>query len=142
MALSGLTVAIGFLALLLVPLNELRSAVLGGLLVALVSVLVAATLLPVALAALGAARARPLARAAGRRRGPLARLEPVGRAPARWTVLLVAGLPLLLLAAQAVRLDPRIPRGDWLPPSIESARGIADLRAMGRGGRRASRCAS
>ena len=52
-ALSGLTVAIGFLALLLVPLNELRSAVLGGLLVALVSVLMAATLLPVALAWLG-----------------------------------------------------------------------------------------
>jgi hypothetical protein len=44
----------------------------------------------------------------------------------------VAGLPLLLLAAQALRLDPRIPRGDWLPPSIESAQGIAALRAMGR----------
>jgi putative drug exporter of the RND superfamily len=36
--------------------------------------------------------------------------------------------------SQAARLDPRIPRGDWLPPSIESARGIADLRAMGCGG--------
>lgn len=133
-ALSGLTVAIGFLALLLVPLNELRSAVLGGLLVTLTSVLVAATLLPVALAALGDRIE------IGRWRAPR---DDGG---ARWrawsrrvcarpgTVLLVAGLPLLLLAAQALRLDPRIPRGDWLPPSIESARGIADLRAMGRGG--------
>ena len=133
-ALSGLTVAIGFLALLLVPLNELRSAVLGGLLVTLASVLVAATLLPVALAALGDRLEL------GRWRAPRDDGGARWRAWSRqvcarpWTVLLAAGLPLLLLAAQAARLDPRIPRGDWLPPSIESARGIADLRAMGRGG--------
>ena len=52
-ALSGTAVAIGFLALLLVPLRELRSAALGGLLVVIVSVLVAITLLPTLLAWLG-----------------------------------------------------------------------------------------
>ncbi len=94
----------------------------------------AATLLPVALAALGDRIEL------GRWRAPRDDGGARWRAWSRrvcarpWTVLLVAGLPLLLLAAQALRLDPRIPRGDWLPPSIESARGIADLRAMGRGG--------
>jgi RND superfamily putative drug exporter len=133
-ALSGLTVAIGFLALLLVPLNELRSAAVGGLLVTLASVLVAATLLPVALAVLGDRLEL------GRWRAPRGDGGDRWRAWSRrvcarpWTVLLVAGVPLLLLAVQAARLDPRIPRGDWLPPSIESAQGIADLRAMGRGG--------
>ncbi len=130
--LSGLTVAVGFLALLPLPLAELRSAALGGLLVAVVSVLVAATLLPPTLAWLGP-------------RLEIGRLRtPRNDGAARWrawsrylcsrplAVLLVAGLPMLLLAAQAARLNPRIPRGDWLPPSIESARGIADLRAMGR----------
>ncbi len=52
-ALSGLPVAIGFLALLLVPLHELRSAAIGGLLVTVVSVLLAVTLLPLLLAWLG-----------------------------------------------------------------------------------------
>ena len=133
-ALSGLTVAIGFLALLLVPLNELRSAVLGGLLVALVSVLVAATLLPAALAWLGPRLERGRLRAPRQDGGPRWRAWSRWVCARPWTVLLVAGVPLLLLALQAARLDPRIPRGDWLPPSIESARGIADLRAMGRAG--------
>jgi len=133
-ALSGLTVAVSFLALLLVPLAELRSAVVGGLLVAVVSVLVAATLLPAALAWLGPrlelGRWRTPRDDGGARWRGWSR-----RVCARpWTVLGVAGLPLLLLAAQAARLNPHVPRGEWLPPSIESARGIADLRAMGRAG--------
>jgi RND superfamily putative drug exporter len=47
-------------------------------------------------------------------------------------VLAAAGLPLLWLAWQATQLRVATPREDWLPPSMESARGIADLRAMGR----------
>ena len=50
---SGITVAIGLLALLALPLPFLRSMGYGGMLIPLVSVAVAITLLPVVLAKLG-----------------------------------------------------------------------------------------
>jgi RND superfamily putative drug exporter len=95
--ISGLTVAIGFAAMLLVRVNELRSIGMAGLLVTTVSVLVASTLLPILLAWLG-----PWldAGAWGLRRKP-----DTGRLWRRWAnwvtrhpvaVLLVAGVPLLL----------------------------------------------
>jgi putative drug exporter of the RND superfamily len=52
-AFSGTTVAIGLLALVALPLPFLRSVGYGGLLIPLVSVIVALTLLPVVLAKLG-----------------------------------------------------------------------------------------
>jgi RND superfamily putative drug exporter len=135
-ALSGAAVAIGFLGLLLVPLRELRSAAVGGLLVVAFSVLVATTLLPATLAALGPRLdwgrlpflPGPRADHAGWRRWG----SWVARHP--WPVLILAGAPAVLLALQAIRLNPRVPEGDWLPREMESARAGADLRAMGRGG--------
>src|SRR4051812_50199500 len=50
---SGTTVAIGLLALLALPLPFLRSVGYGGMLIPLVSVVVALTLLPAALASFG-----------------------------------------------------------------------------------------
>ncbi len=50
---SGLTVAIGLLALVVLPIPSLRSLGYGGVLIPLVSTLVAITLLPVVLAKLG-----------------------------------------------------------------------------------------
>jgi RND superfamily putative drug exporter len=50
---SGLTVAIGLLAMIVLPVPMLRSVGYGGVLVPLVSVLVAITLLPVILATVG-----------------------------------------------------------------------------------------
>src|SRR5207244_9255871 len=50
---SGITVAIGLLALIALPLPFLRSMGYGGLLIPLVSTLVAVTLLPIVLAKLG-----------------------------------------------------------------------------------------
>jgi RND superfamily putative drug exporter len=132
--LSGAAVALGFLGLLLVPLRELRSVAVGGLLVVVTSVLIATTLLPALLAGLGdwveAGRLLPLREA-----------EP-GRRWRRWgsyvtahplRVLLIAGAPVLLLALQALRLRTELPRGDWLP-AMESASALRDLRSMGRGG--------
>src|SRR4051794_40546789 len=51
---SGITVAIGLLALIALPLPFLRSMGYGGMLIPLVSTLVAITLLPVVLAKIGA----------------------------------------------------------------------------------------
>ena len=135
-ALSGAAVAIGFLALLCVPLNELRSAGIGGLLVVATSVLLATTLVPGLLATLGT---RIDAGRLWRRR----RAAPAGEGWRRWAdrvvahpwlVLAVALPPVALLAAQALRLNPRIPRGDWLPRHMESAQAVEDLRGMGRSG--------
>jgi RND superfamily putative drug exporter len=135
-ALSGAAVAIGFLGLLLVPLQELRSAAVGGLFVVVFSVLVATTLLPAALSALGSRLdwgRVPFLRGQGadhdgwRRWGRWVAAHP-------WPVLILAGVPMMVLALQALRLNPRVPEGDWLPPEMESAQAGADLRAMGRGG--------
>ena len=52
---SGTTVAIGLLALIVLPVPFIRSIGYGGMLIPLVSVLVAITLLPVLLATVGAA---------------------------------------------------------------------------------------
>src|SRR5207245_8114386 len=51
---SGTTVAIGLLALIALPLPFLRSVGYGGMLIPLVSVIVALTLLPALLSKLGA----------------------------------------------------------------------------------------
>src|SRR4029453_14483032 len=56
---SGITVAIGLLALIALPLPFLRSMGYGGMLIPLVSTLVAITLLPVILAKLGPRLAWP-----------------------------------------------------------------------------------
>lgn len=137
-ALSGAAVAVGFAALLIVPLNELRAIAVGGLLVALASVLVATTLLPGVLAWLG-----PRAEAGRIRRTDGAR---TARGVGRWrrwgayvarhprALLVVLGAPMAVLALQARRLSTELPRGDWLPPAMESARGVATLRTLGRGG--------
>ena len=138
---SASTVAIGFAALLTVPISEIRSIGVGGFVVAGASVLLANTLLPAGLALLGTridAGALPFIR----------RLNPDSSVHARerwkrwgraitshpWTALVLAGVPLLLLASQAARLDTKLPRGDWLPASAESVQGFHSLDKMGRGG--------
>jgi len=128
--LSGGTVMLGFVGLLLVPLSDLRSIAVGGLLVTALSVLAATTLLPAVLAVWG---------------GPVGRARRKGRQHwwARWSirvvrrpvvVLAVSGLAVGALAWQSTRLERRMPSGDWLPPAMESARGVSALRAMGRDG--------
>ena len=84
---SGSTVAIGLLSLIVLPLPFIRSMGIGGMLIPLVSVLAAITLLPAMLASLGHAdQQRPRdAEAARRPRPPRGRrLGPLGtlRAPA------------------------------------------------------------
>jgi RND superfamily putative drug exporter len=138
---SASTVAIGFAALLTVPISEIRSIGVAGFVVAGASVLLANTLLPAGLALLGSrinAGVVPLvsrlnsdysihARERWKRWGRTITSHP-------WTALVLAGVPVLLLASQAARLETRLPRGDWLPPSAESVQGLHSLARMGRGG--------
>jgi RND superfamily putative drug exporter len=136
-ALSGAAVMIGFASLLLVPLNEMQAIGVGGILVVGVSVLMAMTLLPGLLAWLGPRidagrilrmrnRSNPFAgwwRAWGR--------WVIGHS---WLVLIVAGAPVVRLAWEAPRLRAELPRGNWLPAQMESARALDDLYRMNRSG--------
>ncbi len=131
--LSGVAVAVGFAALLVAPATELRSAAVGGLLVVVGAVLAATTLLPSLLALLGrrvdagrigGARAGAMGREAWRRWG-----RCVVRRP--WQVLVVASLPLALLAWQVRRLTIALPATDFLPMSMESAAALHDLERAG-----------
>ena len=128
---SGAAVAIAFSSLLIVPVNEIRSIAVGGLLVIFVTVLLATSLLPAILSLIG-----PRINA-----GRIGRLS-LGLASDRWrrwgrfvcahpvAVLVFASAPLALIAVQARRLSTDLPRGDWLPPEMESSRGLHTLSTM------------
>ena len=142
--LSGLAVIIGFGALLSVPVNELRSVAVGGLLVVVVSVLLAATLLPGVLVWVGPMLPRGRAPVGPGARQRWWHWRPRTRPADRWrwwsgvvtrrpvAVLVLAGAPVVLLAVQARRLSTDLPRGDWLPPQMESAQAWHDLQRMQR----------
>src|SRR5579859_8076754 len=139
--ISASTVAIGFLALLTVPISEIRSIGVAGILVAGMSVLLANTLVPVVLALLGPRidmgrlpitpklDADRAARTGNRFRrwGRVIVAHP-------WLAILLAAAPLLLLAWQAMRLDTSLPRGDWLPRAAESVHALHTLEHMDRVG--------
>jgi putative drug exporter of the RND superfamily len=139
--ISASTVAIGFLALLTVPISEVRSIGVAGFLVAGVSVLLANTLVPAVLAVLGprinAGRlpftasldAHRAARTGNRWRrwGKVIVAHP-------WLAIFLAGAPLLLLASQAARIETSVPRGDWLPSAAESVHALHTLEQMDRAG--------
>jgi putative drug exporter of the RND superfamily len=139
--ISASTVAIGFLALLTVPISEIPSIGVAGFLVAGISVLLTNTVVPAVLGLLGrridAGRmpftakldAHRAARTGNRWRqwGKVIVAHP-------WLALLLAGTPMLLLAWQATRLDTSLPKGDWLPKSAESVHALHTLEQMNRAG--------
>jgi putative drug exporter of the RND superfamily len=141
LVISASTVAIGFLALLSVPISEIRSIGIAGFLVAGTSVLLSVTLVPALLAALGprinAGQVPFLASADAHR---TARMEERWRRWGKvvvahpWLAIFLAGVPLLLLASQAARLDTNVPRGDWLPSQAESVEALHALEKMDRVG--------
>lgn len=132
--LSGATVALGFAGLLLVPIGEIRSVGLGGLIVAAVAVLLATTLLPVLLSWMG----RRIDLGAVKRAASTATPSELWYRWARWVtghaalVLFVAGLPLVMLSVTAFRLSKSAPRDDWLSDTMESARALRDLKDLDR----------
>jgi putative drug exporter of the RND superfamily len=133
--LSAGTVAIGFGALLLLPLSEIRAIAVGGLLVAVISALVAVSLVPAVLAICGSRLEAGRLRITGSRwmNAGWEKWARVAVTRPRLVVVL-GGLPVCALAWQATRLDTRLPRGDWLPRAMESALAVRDLHRMGRAG--------
>jgi RND superfamily putative drug exporter len=132
--ISGLAVAIGFAAMLFVPVSEIRSIGVGGLLVTTVAVLAARSLLPVMLAWMG-----PWIDAG---RLGLGRKARTGRRWRQWVhfvkrhpvgMIAAASVPLLILAAQASHLRIDLPRGRWLPESADSVRVLHEIDAVARG---------
>jgi putative drug exporter of the RND superfamily len=141
--ISATTVAIGFSALLTVPISELRSIGIAGLLVTILSVMLSTFILPWVLGLLGhrinAARVRLPARrfkTPDSLRAASERWVQWGSIITRrpWTALLVAGIPLLILAFQARRISPGFPDHDSLPAAAESVRALHTLQGMGRAG--------
>lgn len=142
LVVSASTVAIGFAALLTVPISDIRSIGVAGLLVTAASVLLANLLLPSVLAMLGKRidsgrvalpdifRRRSVSTPGSNRW----RQWGIAVTANSWTALLVAGLPLLLLGSQAARLEAGLPRGDWLPPQAQSVQALHSLQEMDRAG--------
>ena len=140
--ISATTVGIGFSALLIVPISELRSIGIAGLLVTAFSVILCTSILPWALSLLGhridAAKLSVLNRRSKTRdlRAPSERwVRWGGIVTGRpWPALLVAGIPLLILAFQSRRISPGIPDHDALPAAAESVKALHTLQDMGRSG--------
>ena len=134
---SGLTVVVGFAALLVTPLIETRSVGIGGLLVVAVAIGLATTFLPALLAILGRSIDRPrwLAR-------PLARFHTptgwerwarwLGHRP--WRAIALGGgvIGLLMIPLSEMRIG--LPARNWFPAQSESGVGLQELVNMGMSG--------
>jgi len=128
---SGSTVAIGLLSLVVIPVPFLRSVGLGGMLIPLVSVLVATTLLPVILATVGPRidwprRARPKT---SRFWSAWGRITVRRRAPAA----LVAIVVLAAIAIPALSTQIGAPQAGALAQSGDAYVGLRSLERSGIG---------
>jgi RND superfamily putative drug exporter len=141
--ISATTVAIGFSALLIVPISELRSIGIAGLMVTVLSVMLCTFILPWVLGLLGhRINAGRVPLPAKRFKTPNSLCAPserwarwggiITRRP--WTALLLAASPLLILAFQARKISPGLPDHDSLPAAAESVQALHTLQRMGRSG--------
>jgi putative drug exporter of the RND superfamily len=133
---SGMTVVVGFAALLLTPLVETQSVGIGGLVVVAVAVALSTTLLPALLAVLGRQIDRPrwLARRLTWYHAPTAWerwARNLGRHPRR--ALLVGGVVIALLTAPVFWIKIGLPSRNWWPTATEAGQGVQVLEQMGVG---------
>jgi RND superfamily putative drug exporter len=129
---SGTTVAISLLALLAVPIPALRSIGIAGLLIALVSVAVAITLLPVVLATIGPRLDWPRNRRdAHASRGWSAWARLVVRH--RWVAAATSAAALVALVVAATSIQFGNPRADSLAQAGPARVGLENLKDSGIG---------
>ncbi|MBD0329481.1 MAG: MMPL family transporter [Thermoleophilia bacterium] len=129
---SGTTVAISLIALLAMPMPALRSIGVAGLLIALVSVVVAVTLLPVVLATIGPRVDWPRSR---RDAHPSRAWSAVARLVVRhrWTAAVTSTAVLVALVAAASTIQLGNPRADSLAQQGIARAGLEKLKASGIG---------
>jgi putative drug exporter of the RND superfamily len=131
---SGLTVVVGFGALLFTPLIETRSVGIGGLIVVAVAVLLSITLLPALLAVLGREIDRPrwLARRLAWYHAPQV-WEKWARALARHPVraMVYGGVAIAILTAPVFWIRIGLPSRHWWPSGTEAGEGLDVLSRMG-----------
>jgi putative drug exporter of the RND superfamily len=129
---SGTTVAIGLLALVALPLPFLRSVGYGGMLIPLISVIVATTLLPVVLAKLGPRLDWPHVRDddhASRSWTGWANLVVRGR----WIAAVGAAAVLAALVLAATGLQPGLPNVNTIAKQGDAKQGLVALERSGIG---------
>ncbi|HEX6675291.1 MAG TPA: MMPL family transporter [Actinomycetes bacterium] len=127
---SGGTVAIGLVALVLLPVPFLRSVGFGGMLIPLVSVVVTLTLLPVLLAGVGGRIDWPrLRKEAHASRGWTAWAHGVVRA--RWAAAIGAVAVLAVLGVAALSIQVGDAKADTLAKSGGAADGLHALERAG-----------
>ena len=129
---SGITVAIGLLALIALPLPFLRSMGYGGMLIPLVSTLVAITLLPVILAKAGAKLDWPHRRTDDKASRAWTRwAEAVSRR--RWVAAGAGMAVILALAFAATNLQLGASDADTIAKSGDAEQGLKALESAGIG---------
>ncbi|MEO8200909.1 MAG: MMPL family transporter [Gemmatimonadota bacterium] len=131
---SGLTVMVGFGALLFTPLTDTRSVGIGGLVVVTVAVALSTTLLPALLAILGRTIDGPrwVARRLAWYHAPMIWekwARSLSRHPVRALTLGGIGVGILTLPMLFIRIG--LPARNWWTPGTESGDGIEILNAMG-----------
>ena len=131
-AFSGLTVAVGLLALVVLPVSFLRSVGVAGMLIPLVSVGVALTLLPVILATVGPRLDRPrIRREQHASRGWLAWGRLVVRHRALAAATGIAILAALVIAATGIQFGN--PAADAMAKVGDAHAGLVALERSGIG---------
>ncbi len=131
---SGLTVMVGFGALLFTPLIETRSVGLGGLVVVGVAILLSITLLPALLGLLGRDVDRPkwMARRLAWYHAPQVWekwARTLSRHPGR--AMIYGGLVIAILTAPVFWIRIGLPSRHWWPSGTEAGEGLDALSRMG-----------
>ena len=134
---SGMTVVVGFAALLLTPLSDTTSIGVAGLVVVGVAMLLATTLLPALLAVLGRTIDTPrwLASKLAWYHQPTIWTRwanSLSRHPFR--AIALGGATLLILAVPAFFMRVGLPSRNWWPTETEAGAGVATLERMGMSG--------
>ncbi|HEX5224662.1 MAG TPA: MMPL family transporter [Solirubrobacteraceae bacterium] len=130
---SGTTVAIGLLALVALPLPFLRSVGYGGMLIPLISVLVAVTLLPVVLASIGPKLDWPHVRDDDRASGSWTSWANLV-VRRRWVAALGAALVLAALVVAATGLQLGLSDLNTIAKQGDAKQGLLELDRSGIGG--------